>query len=79
MFLFVDTFVQFRIIISGKSVLILVITSAHTLARSLHDVSCANNNRFAVVVCFRLTFHASGMRFFLEIFMFKILKIFLPL
>ena len=24
--------------------------SAHTLARSLHDVYCANNNRFAVVV-----------------------------
>ena len=27
----------------------------------------ANNNRFAVVVCFRLAFNASGMRFFLEI------------
>ena len=35
-------------------------TSAHTLARSVHDVSCANNNRFAVVVCFRFAFHASG-------------------
>ena len=46
-------------------------TSAHTLARSLHDVSCANNNRFAVVVCFRLAFHASGMRIFWEIFEFK--------
>ena len=43
---------------------IVVTTSAHTLARSLHDVSCANNNRFAVVVCFRLAFHASRMRFF---------------
>ena len=32
--------------------------------RSLHDVSRANNNRFAVVVCFRLAFHASGMRIF---------------
>ena len=55
------------------------IYSAHTLARSLHDVSCANNNRFAVVVCFRLAFHASGMRFFLEIFEFKIFKNFVPL
>ena len=50
-------------------------TSAHTLARSLHDVSCANNNRFAVVVCFRLAFHASGIRiFFLK---FSSLKFFL--
>ena len=46
----------------------LIHTSAHTLARSLHDVSCANNNRFAVVVCFRLAFHASGMRIFFENF-----------
>ena len=36
-------------------------TSAHTLARSLHDMSCANNNRFTVVVCFRSAFYASGM------------------
>ena len=54
-------------------------TSAHTLARSLHDVSCANNNRFAVVVCFRLAVHASGMRFFLEIFEFKHKNFFVPL
>ena len=46
-------------------------TSAHTLARSLNDVFCANNNREAVVVCFRLALYASGMRFFLEIFEFK--------
>ena len=39
-------------------------TSAHTLARSLHNVSCANNNREAVVVCFRLAFYASGIRIF---------------
>ena len=52
----------------------LILTSAHTLARSLHDVSRANNNRFAVVVCFRLAFHASGMPIFLEIFEFKIFK-----
>ena len=39
-------------------------TSAHTLARSLHDVSRANNSRFAVVVCFRLAFNASGRRIF---------------
>ena len=38
---------------------------------SLHDVSCANNNRFAVVVCFRVAFYASGMRIYLEIFEFK--------
>ena len=44
-----------------------IYTSAHTLARSLHDVYCANNNRFAVVVCFRLAFYASGMRIFLKI------------
>ena len=31
-------------------------TSAHTRSRSLHDVSCANNNRLAVVICFRLAF-----------------------
>ena len=43
---------------------LLIYTSAHTLARSLHDVSCANNNLFAVVVCFRLTFHSWGMRIF---------------
>ena len=48
--------------------------SAHTLARSLHNVSRANNNRFEVVVCFRLAFHASGMRIFLEIFVFKFKK-----
>ena len=41
---------------------IYIYTSAHTLARSLHEVSCANKNRFAVVVCFRLEFHASGMQ-----------------
>ena len=45
--------------------------SGHTLARSLQDVSCANNNREAVV-CFRLAFHGSGMRIFGEIFEFKI-------
>ena len=45
----------------------IIYTSAHTLAKSLHSVSCANNNSFAVVVCFRLAFHASGMQFFLEI------------
>ena len=47
-------------------------TSAHTLARSLHDVSCTNKKRFAVVVCFRVVFHASGTRIFWEIFEFKI-------
>ena len=45
-----------------------VYTGAHTLARSLHDVARANNNRFAVVVCSRLAFHASGMRFFFRNF-----------
>ena len=45
-------------------------TSAHTLARSLHDVSCANNNRFAVVVCFQLAFHTSEMPIFFKIFEF---------
>ena len=54
-----------------RMLLDIIITSAHTLARSLHDVSCANNNRKAVVVWFRLAFHASGMRFFFEIFEFK--------
>ena len=34
---------------------IYIYTSAHTLARSLHDVSRANNNRFAVV--FALGWH----------------------
>ena len=57
----------------------IVDTSAHTLARSLHDMSCANNNRFAVVVCFRLAFHASGMGFFLKIFEFNFFLIFVPL
>ena len=46
------------------------------LDRSLHDVSCANKNREAVVVCFRLVFHASGMRILLEIFEFKIFLIY---
>ena len=59
-------------ILAANTFVRLVYTSAHTLARSLHDVSCANNNRFAVVVCFRLAFHASGIRFFLEILEFKI-------
>ena len=55
-------------------------TSAHTLARSLHDVSCANNNRFAVVVCYRLAFHASGMRIlFGNLRVFKFFKNFAPL
>ena len=58
------------IIYTIKTQLKFVYTSAHTLAKSLHDVSRANNNRFAVVVCFRLAFHASEMRFFLEIFVF---------
>ena len=40
------------------------ITSAHTLARSLHDVSCVNNNRFAVVVCFKLHFMTQECDFF---------------
>ena len=57
---------QYKYLLPGS-----VYTSAHTLARSLHDVARANNNRFAVVVCSRLTFHASGMRFFLEIFELK--------
>ena len=52
----------------------IVYTSSHTLARSLHDVSRANNNRFAVVVSFMLPFHASRMRFILEIFEFKNVK-----
>ena len=47
-----------------KYMVIYIYTSAHTLARSLHDVSRANNNRFAVVVCFRLTFHSLGMPIF---------------
>ena len=41
------------------------------LARSLHDVSCANNKRFAVVVCFRSALYASGMREKLEILEFR--------
>ena len=49
-----------------------IYTSAHTLARSLHDVSRAINNREAVVVCFRLSLHASGLPIFLEIFEFII-------
>ena len=44
------------------------------LARSLHDVSCANNKRFAVVVCFRSALYASGMREKLEILEFRFLK-----
>ena len=30
-----------------------------TLAKSLYDVSCANNNRFAVVVCFESALFAT--------------------
>ena len=33
-----------------------------TLARSLHDVSCANDNHFAVVVCFNIALRASEMQ-----------------
>ena len=50
--------------INSVHINIYISTSAHTLARSLHYVSRANNNRFAVVVCFKLAFHASGMRIF---------------
>ena len=42
-------------------------------------MSCANNNRFAVVVCFRLAIHSSEMRIFLEIFELKIKKNFVSL
>ena len=54
-------------------------TGTHGLARSLHDVSCANNNRFEVVVCFRLAFHVWENDFFLEISSLKFLKNFVPL
>ena len=47
-----------------KCICVYIYTSAHTLASSLHNMSCANNNREAVVVCFRLAFHASRMQFF---------------
>ena len=56
----------------------LSITSAHTLARSLHDVSRANNNRFVVVVCFRLAFHATKCDFFLKFSSSKFSKNFVP-
>ena len=58
---------------------IYIYISAHTHARSLHDVSCANNNREAVVVCFSLAFYASGMRFFFENFRFNFFLNFVPL
>ena len=41
----------------------LLYTSAHTLASSVHDLSCAKNNREAVVVCFRLAFHGISWKF----------------
>ena len=50
--------------INSVHINIYIHTSEHTLARSLHDVSRANNNREAVVVCFRMAFHASAMRIF---------------
>ena len=42
------------------------------LARSLKDVFCANNNPFAVIVCFGWAFYPSGMGEKIEIFEFRI-------
>ena len=56
-----------------------IYTNAHTLANSLHDVSCANNNRFAVVVCFRLEFMPRKCEFFWKFSSLQILKKFVPL
>ena len=39
-------------------------TRAHSLGRSLHEVFCADNTRFAVVVCIRLAFPSYEIRFY---------------
>ena len=44
--------VKLHILVFFESVLLnIYYILAAALARSLHDMSCANNNRFAVVVC----------------------------
>ena len=55
---------------AGLLAFIIDLHAAH--ARLLHGVSCANNNRFAVIVCFGSAFYASGMREKLEIFEFLV-------
>ena len=47
-----------------KCICVYIYTSAHTFASSLHDMSCANNNREAVVVCLGWHFMPRECNFF---------------